>query len=432
MRMYDIIAKKRDGVKLTEEELRFFVSGFVGGAIPDYQASALLMAVYLRGLDYEETLYLTNAMAYSGETADLSALYPVADKHSTGGVSDSTTLIVEPLVACCGLNVAKMSGRGLGHTGGTLDKLESIPGMNVSLTLDQFISQIKNVGAAVMGQTLSLCPADKKLYALRDVTATVESMPLIASSIMSKKIAAGADVIVLDVKAGNGAFMREYDEAHKLADIMVSIGKGAGKKTAAVISDMNQPLGTAVGNSLEVIEAIEILQRKREGDLLYVALELSKLMLCLSGKAINEDKAGHMLREALDSGRALNKLSQIIAAQGGNPNVISDLSLMPRAKYIQVLISEKSGVLGSADCRRLGEAAGALGAGRQKLEDSVDHASGFILKKRIGDAVLKGEPICEIHANDLEKLREAGNIIRSSITILPSAEKPKLIYAKIN
>ena len=430
MRMYDIIQKKRDGAKLTDDEIRFFVSGFVSGDIPDYQASALLMAICIRGLDDEETLSLTYAMARSGETADLSALYPVADKHSTGGVADSTTLIAAPLAASCGLNVAKMSGRGLGHTGGTLDKLESIPGMNVSLTLDRFISQIKAVGVAVTGQTMSLCPADKKLYALRDVTATVESIPLIASSIMSKKIAAGADVIILDVKTGNGAFMQSYEDAKKLADLMVRIGNGAGKKTAAVISDMSQPLGTAIGNSLEVIEAIEILQCKKEGDLLTVALELSKGMLFLSGKAKSESEAQNMLREALFSGRALDKFAQMIAAQGGDPKVVSDTSLMPRARHTKVIKSEKRGYLGGVDCRRLGAAAGILGAGRQRIGDRIDPASGIVVIKRIGDEVEAGEPLCELHSGAKEKIDEAEKMVLDSLAITPHAEKPTLILSK--
>ena len=323
-----------------------------------------------------------------------------------------------------------MSGRGLGHTGGTLDKLESIPGMNVSLTLEQFISQIKTVGLAVTGQTMSLCPADKKLYALRDVTATVESIPLIASSIMSKKIAAGADVILLDVKTGNGAFMQSYEDAKKLADLMVRIGERAGKKTAAIISDMSQPLGTAVGNSLEVIEAIEILQRKKEGDLLTVALELSKWMLCLSGKAQNETEAQNMLRGALFSGRALDKLAEMIAAQGGDPKVVRDTSLMPRAKYTKIIKSEKRGYLGGVDCRRLGEASGVLGAGRQKTGDRIDPASGIVIRKRIGDEVGIGEPICELHAGAKEKIPEAEKMVLESFSITPHAEKPKLILSK--
>lgn len=428
MRMYDIIEKKRDGGKLNCEEIEFFVSGFVSKEIPDYQASALLMAAFIRGLDKEETLSLTNAMMLSGETADLSDLKPVADKHSTGGVADTTTFLVVPLLASCGLRVGKMSGRGLGHTGGTLDKLEAIPGMNVSLTLDGFKSQIKSIGAAIMGQTLSLCPADKLIYALRDVTATVESIPLIASSIMSKKLASGADIIMLDVKTGSGAFMENLKDSKKLAETMVSIGNGAGRKTAAIISDMSQPLGNAVGNSLEVIEAIEILQGKIKGDLLTVALELSSNMLCLSGLAENSSEAMDMLKCALESKRSLNKFGEIIKAQGGNPDVINDTSLLPKAKYIENVSAQKSGFLSKVNCKELGIAAGELGAGRLKIDDTIDLSVGFIMKKRIGDAVTAGEVICEVHSNDKNKLNTAIKNISDAVFISNKAEKPVLIY----
>lgn len=431
MRMYDIIEKKRDGGKLSREEIDFFIKGFVSKEIPDYQASAFLMAAFLRGLDNEETLYLTNAMTYSGDTADLSELKPVADKHSTGGVADTTTLIVVPLVASCGLKVAKMSGRGLGHTGGTLDKLESIPGMSISLTMEQFKAQIKNTGAAIMGQTLSLCPADKMLYALRDVTATVENIPLIASSIMSKKLASGADIIMLDVKTGSGAFMGSLKDSKALAQTMVNIGRGAGRKTAAIISDMSQPLGNAVGNSLEVIEAIEILQGKADGDLLTVALELSSSMLRLAGISESENDAKEMLIESLQTKRALKKLGEIIKAQGGNENVIYDTSLMPRAKYVEDLRCQKSGVVNSIKCRQLGIAAGELGAGRLKIGDVIDLCVGFIMKKRIGDNVAAGEPICEIHADSEAKLKEAKENILNSVIISANAEKPALICDRI-
>lgn len=428
MRMYDVIQKKRDGEKLTREEIEFFIKGFVAKEIPDYQASAFMMASFLKGLDEEETLYLTNAMTHSGDTADLSDIRPVADKHSTGGVADTTTFLVVPLVASCGLKVAKMSGRGLGHTGGTLDKLESIPGMNVSLSLDEFKSQIKNIGAAVMGQTLSLCPADKMLYSLRDVTATVESIPLIASSIMSKKLASGADIIMLDVKTGNGAFMGDLEDSKKLARAMVSIGNGAGRKTAAIISDMSQPLGNAVGNSLEVKEAIEILQGKITGDLLTVALELAADMLILSGIAKNNKTASDMLAESLESKRALVKLGEIIMAQGGYPNVINDTSILPKARYIENVVSSKSGFLSHVNCRQLGMAAGELGAGRLKLDDVIDLSVGFIMKKRIGDKVAEGEAVCEVHANDKDKLNNAKKSISDSLTISDKAVKPVLIY----
>lgn len=431
MRMYDIILKKREGGKLSREEIEFFITGFVNGEIPDYQATAFLMAAFLKGLDDNETALLTNAMAFSGDTADLSSLGLVADKHSTGGVADTTTLIVVPLVAACGLKVAKMSGRGLGHTGGTLDKLESIPGMNISLTLDQFLSQIKTVGAAVMGQTMSLCPADKMLYSLRDVTATVESIPLIASSIMSKKIASGAGLIMLDVKTGNGAFMGSVEDSKALAQAMVSIGRNSGRRTAAIISDMSQPLGVAVGNSLEVIEAIEILQGKAKGDLLTVAMSLASHMLMLAGIAKDIEDAGEMLRQALESGRALEKLGQLIEAQGGERNVIYDTSLMPRAPLTENVYADKAGYISSMDCRALGTAAGELGAGRVKKDDIIDLSVGFIMKKRIGDYVGKGDVLCEVHANDSKKLLNAKSKISSCIDISESAHKPVLIYEQL-
>jgi pyrimidine-nucleoside phosphorylase len=431
MRMYDILAKKRDGGKLNREEINFFISGYVAGDIPDYQASALLMAAFIRGLDDEETTTLTEAMAHSGDIADLSMLGTVADKHSTGGVADTTTLLVVPLVAACGLKVAKMSGRGLGHTGGTLDKLESIPGMTTALNMDAFITQIKKLGAAVMGQTMRLCPADKLLYALRDVTATVESIPLIASSIMSKKLASGAGLIMLDVKTGNGAFMTDAGDARALAETMVRIGNMSGRKTAAILSDMSQPLGNAVGNSLEVVEAIELLQGKYEGDLLTVSMALSARMLCLADIAGNMDDAGRMLAEALHSGRALRKLGEIISAQGGDARVTEDTSRMPRSNLVSTAAAQRGGVVSAFDCRGLGLASGALGAGRMTKDDIVDLTVGFILKKRIGDAVQPGETLFEIHANDPEKMAQAQRTLIGCVTISDSAEKPPLVYGTI-
>ncbi len=431
MRMYDIIANKRDGKKLTSEEIEFFINGYVSGTIPDYQASAFLMAAFINGLNDEETVWLTKVMATSGDTADFSALGTVADKHSTGGVADTTTLIVVPLVCACGLKVAKMSGRGLGHTGGTLDKLESIPGVSVSLSTDAFMTQVKNVGAAVMGQTMRLCPADKMLYALRDVTATVESIPLIASSIMSKKLAAGAGVIMLDVKTGNGAFMTNPADSRALAEAMVSIGKMAGRKTAALITDMSQPLGLAVGNALEVIEAIDVLSGKTDGDLLTVSLALAAQMLRLAGIEEDGQTAKDMLVDTLRSGRALDKLGNIIAAQGGDRHVIHDTSLMPRARIIQPLRADKEGILSAFNCRGLGEAAGILGAGRITKDDTIDPAVGFVMKKRIGDAVKPGDVLCEIHANDSSKLEHAQNMLAPCITLANAAEPPQLIQGLI-
>jgi pyrimidine-nucleoside phosphorylase len=427
--MYDIIAKKRDGEKLTDDEIAFFITGYVSGSIPDYQASAFLMAAFINGLDDEETVCLTKVMAASGDTADFSALGTVADKHSTGGVADTTTLIVVPLVSSCGLKVAKMSGRGLGHTGGTLDKLESIPGMTISLSMDAFLSQVKNIGAAVMGQTMRLCPADKMLYALRDVTATVESIPLIASSIMSKKLASGADIIMLDVKTGNGAFMTDPADAKALAKAMVSIGNLAGRKAAALITDMSQPLGLAVGNSLEVIEAIDVLSGNADGDLLTVSLALASHMLCLSGIAKDEKTAMNLLNETLHSGRALNKLGDIIVAQGGDPQVTHDTSLMPHARIIFPLRSTAEGILSATNCKGLGEAAGLLGAGRVTKDDLIDPAVGFIVKKRIGDAVKAGDVLFEIHANDERKLEETARSLEQCFTLSAGAQPPQLIHS---
>ncbi len=427
MNMYHIIEKKRDGGKLSAEEISYFIRGYVAGEVPDYQASALLMAMFIRGLDDEETAVLTQAMTDSGDKANLSALGIVADKHSTGGVADTTTLIVVPLVCACGLKVAKMSGRGLGHTGGTLDKLESIPGVTVAMSMDRFMDQVSAIGGAVMGQTMSLCPADKMLYALRDVTATVESIPLIASSIMSKKLASGANVIVLDVKTGSGAFMTDANDAKALARAMVAIGQSAGRKTSAIISDMSQPLGCAVGNSLEVIEAIDVLSGRADGDLLTVSMALATKLLCLSDIAPNEAAARTQLEDALRSGRALTKLGEIIAAQGGSASVVQDTSLMPRAQLIHTLCAAQGGVVSSMDCRGLGEVAGALGAGRLTKDDVIDPAVGFILKKRIGDTVSVGDALFEIHANSEDKLKEAIHTLPRCVNISASAQVPQLL-----
>ena len=427
MRMYDIIAKKRDGEKLSGAELDCFIEGYVSGRVPDYQAAALLMAMYIRGLDFNETAQLTRAMAESGEMANLDALGIVADKHSTGGVADTTTLIAVPLVCACGLKVAKMSGRGLGHTGGTVDKLEAIPGMNASLDMPEFFTQIERIGVAVMGQTLHLCPADKLLYSLRDVTATVESIPLIASSIMSKKLACGAHIIVLDVKTGNGAFMIEPAQAIKLAEAMVLTGRSAGRKTAAIISDMSQPLGMAVGNALEVKEAIDVLCGRAEGDLLTVSLSLASQMLKLAGIAKTEEQANDMLMDALASGRAIKKLSDLIFAQGGDSRVTEDTTLLPKARIMETIKARADGFLSAVNCRGLGEAAGLLGAGRIRKDDVVDPAVGFIVKKRIGDSVKKGDVLIDVYANDESRIMQALPQLEKCMLVSSTAQLPVLI-----
>ena len=427
MRMVDIIYKKREGGTLSHEEITFFIDGLVSGEIPDYQASALLMAAFLRGLNLNETSWLTAAMSHSGDTADFHALGTVADKHSTGGVADTTTLLVVPLVCACGLKVAKMSGRGLGHTGGTLDKLESIPGLTVALDMPRFTQQVRRIGAAVMGQTLRLCPADKILYALRDVTATVDSMPLIASSIMSKKLAAGADIIMLDVKTGNGAFMPRVDDAVQLAQTMVDIGRHAGRHTSAIISDMSQPLGRAVGNTLEVIEAIDILNGSDGGDLLTVSLALASRMLVMGGIASNDAKAMNLLNDALHSSHARDVLKNIIDAQDGDSRVVHDTSLMPRAPIVHTITAKESGCLTGVDCRGLGLAAGQLGAGRITKDDKIDLRVGFICHKRIGDRIEAGDILFSVHSASEDKLVEVVPMLESCLMMGNDPQKPTLI-----
>lgn len=431
MDMVDIIFKKREGGTLSRDEIQYFINGLVSGEIPDYQASALLMAAFLRGLDSNETAWLTAAMSNSGDTADFHELGTVADKHSTGGVADTTTLLVVPLVCACGLKIAKMSGRGLGHTGGTLDKLESIPGLTVALDMPRFTAQVRRIGAAVMGQTLRLCPADKILYALRDVTATVDSMPLIASSIMSKKLAAGADVIMLDVKTGNGAFMPHLDDAIRLAQTMVDIGRHAGRHISAIISDMSQPLGRAVGNTLEVIEAIDILNGHDGGDLLRVSLALASRMLIMGGIVSNEAKAMDMLHDALQSGRARDVLKNLIDAQDGDSRVVHDTSWMPRAPFIHTIHAKESGCLAAVDCRGLGIAAGRLGAGRLTKDDAIDLRVGFICHKRIGDRIDIGDALFDVHAASEEKHAEVVPMLEACLTIGSVAKKPVLIHRTI-
>ena len=390
MRMYDIIHKKRNGGELSEQEINFFVNGYTDGSIPDYQASALCMAIYFRGMSADETAALTLAMADSGDRIDLSGIDGfTVDKHSTGGVGDKTSLIVAPIVAANGGKVAKMSGRGLGHTGGTVDKLESIPGFRTSLTPDEFIKQVNDIGLCIVGQTGELAPADKKLYALRDVTATVESIPLIASSIMSKKLAAGSQGIVLDVKTGSGAFMKTVEDSERLAEEMVSIGKAAGRKVTALITDMDIPLGASVGNSLEVIEAIKTLKGEGEKNLTEVCLRLAAQMLCMvTGR--DDMVCRKMAKKSIKDGSALNKLREMITAQGGNADVIDNSGAFKQPKFYVDIISERDGYISRTDSERVGIASVILGAGREKKGDPIDPSAGIILKKKTGDSVSKG------------------------------------------
>lgn len=433
MDMIGIIENKKQGRALSEEEIDFFARGAAQGSIPDYQLAALLMAIRLMGMTPEETATLTLAMARSGDMADLSAIPGrTVDKHSTGGVGDTTTLVLAPLVAACGAPVAKMSGRGLGHTGGTLDKLESIPGFRVELSQTEFIEQVKRVGCAVIGQSKNLAPADKALYALRDVTATVDSLPLIASSIMSKKLASGAGAIVLDVKTGSGAIMRTLEESIDLARAMVDIGALTGRPTVAVVTGMAEPLGSHVGNALEVKEAIDILAGRAKGPLLEVSLTLGSHMLMAAGRAADLSQAENLLQNALASGAGLKKLQEMIKAQGGDGRVCGDVSLLPRAKVIRPVPAPKSGFVSAMDTDRLGYCAQRMGAGRARKEDQIDPAVGFVIQKRIGDKVERGEPLAILHARDEDSAKAAGETLRGHIMIGDSPVTPEpLIWAVV-
>lgn len=429
MRMYDIIHKKRNGGELSEKEIKFFVNGYTDGSIPDYQASALCMAIYFRGMSADETAALTLAMADSGDRIDLSGIDGfTVDKHSTGGVGDKTSLIVAPIVAANGGKVAKMSGRGLGHTGGTVDKLESIPGFRTSLTPDEFIKQVNDIGLCIVGQTGELAPADKKLYALRDVTATVESIPLIASSIMSKKLAAGSQGIVLDVKTGSGAFMKTVEDSERLAEEMVSIGKAAGRKVTALITDMDIPLGASVGNSLEVIEAIKTLKGEGEKNLTEVCLSLAAQMLCMvTGR--DDMVCRKMAKKSIEDGSALNKLREMITAQGGNADVIDSSGAFKQPKIYVDIISERDGYISRTDAERVGIASVILGAGREKKGDPIDPSAGIILKKKTGDSVSKGDVLATFYTDDETKIDVAKREFLDALIF--GNEKPskqKLIY----
>ncbi|HCD8778797.1 TPA: pyrimidine-nucleoside phosphorylase, partial [Enterococcus faecium] len=421
MRMVDLIEKKRDGNELSKEEIEYIVTNYTNGKIPDYQVSALLMAIFYQDMTNEEITNLTLAIANSGDVIDLSSLEGIkVDKHSTGGVGDTTTLILAPLVASVGVTVAKMSGRGLGYTGGTLDKLEAIPGFQIELSDEEFVRIVNESKVAVIGQSGNLAPADKKLYALRDVTATVDSLPLIASSIMSKKIAAGADAIVLDVTTGDGAFMKNIEDARRLAKTMTSIGKLANRETVAVISDMSEPLGEAIGNSLEVVEAIETLQGNGPEDLVEMCYALGSQMVVLAGKAKTTDEARTLLQEALESGKALAKFKEMIQNQGGDPAIVEHPERILTARYTMELPAKQSGVVSKIVANELGIAAMMLGAGRKTKEEDIDHAVGLKLHKKIGDTVTKGESLLTIYSND-EEITSVIELLYKNIEIGESA-----------
>ena len=418
MTIVDVITRKKLGQELDREAIELFVEGAATGSVPDYQLSALLMAIRLNGMTDRETTDLAMAMTKSGDTADLSGIAGVkVDKHSTGGVGDTTTLILAPLVAACGVPVAKMSGRGLGHTGGTLDKLESIPGMSVEMSEEDFIRQVNDIGLAVIGQTGRLAPADKTLYALRDVTSTVDSLPLIAGSIMSKKLASGADAIVLDVKTGSGAIMRTLEGSLELARTMVRIGDLAGKPVTALVTGMDQPLGTHVGNALEVKDAIDVLSGRTTGDLLDVSLLLGTHMLLLAGRVRTPEEGAALLKEVLASGAGLEKFRQMIRAQGGNPAVCDDLSLLPQANVRKDLLAAENGYVRSMDTTALGMAAQAMGAGRIRKTDVLDYSVGYILTARVGDRIEKGQKIGTIFARNEAEAGKAEKDILSAITL---------------
>ena len=434
MRFYDLIIKKRDGQELTQKEINFMIKEYCEDRIPDYQMSAMLMAIYFQGMNIDEIKYLTMAMVHSGKIIDLSSIPGIkVDKHSTGGVGDTTTLALAPMVAAAGVPVAKMSGRGLGHTGGTIDKLESIKGFKTELSLNKFIDIVKKVGASIISPTSDLAPADKKLYALRDFTGTIDSIPLIVSSIMSKKLAAGADAIVLDVTTGSGAFMQEYKDALKLGKIMVDIGLEFGKETVAVVSNMDEPLGFAIGNSLEVKEAIEVLKNRGPEDLRNLCLVLGAYMLKLGGAAKNFEEGRNKLEKIVKEGKAINKFKEMIAAQGGNLEIIDNPELLPLAKYSTKIKAEISGYVQKIDSRLVGESAMLLGAGREKKESEIDLSVGIILKKKVGSKVNINQDLAEVYYNDSEKLKEAKNKLFSSFVI--GDNKPKklpLILATIS
>lgn len=434
IRPYDLIHRKRDGKELSETEIRALVSGYVDGSIPDYQMSAMLMAIFFRGMTDAELAALTAEMTASGDTVDLSPIEGAKiDKHSTGGVGDKTTLIVGPLVAACGVKVAKMSGRGLGHTGGTVDKLEAIPGYRVDLAREDFFNVVKEAGVSVIGQSGNLAPADKKIYALRDVTATVESIPLIAASIMSKKLASGNDGIVLDVKVGSGAFMKTYDDAVALAEKMVAIGRHADKRMAALITDMNVPLGYYIGNSLEVIEAIRTLNNEGPEDLTRLSLALASRMLMLADDSLDREQALAEVTRALETGEALRRFIKMVECQGGDADYIRDPEKFPKAPVTAEVTAERDGYIGTMDVERVGEISAMLGAGRMSLNDPIDLRAGIVLRAKTGDAVKRGDVIAVLHTSDRSVIDQAKTEYAKAVPIVDAEPETKpLIYAVVN
>lgn len=430
MRAYDLILKKREGEELAQEEINYLISEYVKGNIPDYQMAAFLMAVYFKKMTLRETIDFTMAMVNSGDKIDLSNITGIkVDKHSTGGVGDKTSLVLGPMVASCGVKVAKMSGRGLGHTGGTLDKLEAIPGFRVDLKIQEFIEQVENINIAITGQTTNLVPADKKLYSLRDVTATVDNTSLIASSIMSKKIAGGSDVIILDVKTGSGAFLKDLDGSIELAKMMVDIGNSVGKQTIALITNMDQPLGRYIGNALEIKEVIHCLKGRGPSDLIELCLYLGSYMLLFAKKADGLEEAKQMLKKTISNKTALQKFKQLIEFQGGKPEVIENINLLPKASFVETVKSKQSGYIHYINTEKIGICAMKLGAGREKKEDNIDPSVGIELIKKIGDPVKKGETIARIYGRQPENIRQIKNELLTSFIIKNEfIDKPPLVY----
>ena len=433
MRMYDIIDKKKRNEILTAAEIEFFINGYISGKIPDYQISALMMAIYFNGMTDSETAALTKIMARSGDMIDLSAIHgKKIGKHSTGGVGDKTTLIVAPIVAACGGKVAKMSGRGLGHTGGTVDKLESIPNFKATLTRQEFFDTVNNCGLSLIGQSGNLAPADKKLYALRDVTATVDSIPLIASSIMSKKIAAGSDCILLDVKTGSGAFMKNLDDSIKLAETMVKIGENAGRRTIALITNMDAPLGYGVGNSIEVIEAMEVLKGRGAADLIKISVELAANMLYLAEKG-TLDECRQLSKNSIKNNSAFETFCKMVRAQGGNDSVLYDYKKFPQATFKREIVAKSSGFITKMNAEKIGKASVILGAGRETKESQIDYSAGIVMHKKFGDAVKAGESLAALYTSKENLLDDAENCYLNALEIgtVPPVEKP-LIYARVS